>query len=459
MNARSGGRAGTLAFALIVGACNSATATPSPSPSTFIPSLQPSATASHSAEPTQSLTLSPEPISPHPSASPTNLLAPTPTVLASPSATVSVGSWTQPVLIHASDLRPDVTGLAIDAAGHAHVAVRETRDYNTPFWTRAIGYVTNQPGRWRFERVTPFEGFGRAALAVDDDGSTWFAFSLDCHGDVTGCEPFAITVTSNRSGEWLDPDVVADGPFDYPSIAVRNGIPYVEYEFAGHECWIGDGENAHPGPDCGVHLATNSGGDWTNRQLDADGNAASLLVGSDGGLRMAYATTRDVDGTTNEGRVVWAVESADGSFAKEFAPITNRTDGLQLLLDHVGEPVLLTLSRGAWVDTEPEIARLVTRRSGGAWTTNAIDIEFDSVRAVLNGAGRLGILAWNASLFEPDTKTGLWYLDETGDTATATEIAGGAIGSAYASTSADGQVHVVYSNDAGLWYTALVTAP
>jgi len=343
-----------------------------------------------------------------------------------------------------------VSGLVVDAAGYLHIAGVLGRGSDQEF-ENAVMYWTNSSGEWTATRVTDWAGFAAPALAVDRDGTAWLAFSRDSVNDCTGCTPGPLLVTTNSSGRWSDPLVVGDGEFAQPSLAVLDGIAHLTYEFAGYECWEGDedaGQTPMPGPNCGVHYATNGDGSWKATQLDADTfyPEAALALGSDGVVRIAYGRVggrrQDVYGNAIE-ELVYGTRGASGSFDLSViseAESLRSSGGEILLLSDVNNAPIVVVSSGAkhW---------LVSPTDNG-WAVRSLPLDRFEVRAAITPDGQV-----HAISYESFDRPGLFYAAASGDEPVALtddDVTGAAIGVTGAT------LHVVWSTTSGIWYTSAV---
>jgi hypothetical protein len=363
--------------------------------------------------------------------------------------------WTTPVLIADA---ATVSNLVVDAAGHLHVAGLAGRGVGPEDFENAVVYLSNSSGDWTAMQVTDWGGFATPALAVDHDGSAWLAFPSASVNDCTGCTPGPLFVTTNSSGEWIEPFVVGAGEFDRPSIVVSDGIAHLVYEFAGYECWTGDedaGETLMPGPDCGVHYATNADGSWRTVQVDADTNypEAALAVGSDGIVRLAYgrigSRRQDAYGNGIQ-ELVYGTLGASGSFDLSVITEAESLRGwggeIQLLLDAADDPVMV-LSNTDQV-SEGVVTHWLVAPADDGWATQRLPLDRLYVSAVLTPDGQVHAIG-----YEPYDRPGLVYAAASDDEPVAltdVEVTGAAI------ATAGGTLHVVWSTASGVWHT---TAP
>jgi hypothetical protein len=324
--------------------------------------------------------------------------------------------------------------LAVDAQGHVYLAmgILETSEWDS---RRAVAVLSNASGSWLIEQVTRFSAYDTPALAIDTDGSLWMAFSESSLGDCTGCETGPVFVTTNRSGRWTDPLVAGDGLFGDPSIVAAHGAAHLVYQFVGYDCWIGEEDEAEPGPDCGAHYATNSSGEWTRRQLDD--------------LSLRYSDPHIALGPTGrpsvtfhqQGGTVLAELQDDAEFS--FDPISGSVGPSRLAIGPGGDPAILASASDGVVT-----GRRLFHRLDGAWTNLPVEIGQDYVSFTRDASGEPQFLAW----YDHDGPRGLWHFQGWEPGGLATQLTTDDVGTAVIASGPDGRLHVVYGNADGIWY-------
>lgn len=397
------------------------------------------------------------PASSTPETSPTTNATPTsaPTQ-ASASATPdsSVADWSQPILI-SSDPRLSSSALAIDDEGNLHVVGTSFRWLRREYgeWTNQVFYLTNASGHWTSRQISDEAAYRARTIAVDNGGGVAVAYAGTAGNDCTGCEEGPVYVAVKRNGGWAAPEVVGDGAFSDPSLAMADGVVHVVYQFVGYECWIGDEGEEHPGPDCGAQYATDAAGEWAIQQIDPHVYAfPSVALSSSGLARIAFMGDESLG---------LATQDATGSFTVERLPVTlpirarhtslspGQSDlrDLQLVLNSADEPTIVTNER---LDDDSGTATwnryLLVRKADGDWSADELEVDLPSLRIAIDAQGEVHWLAWDGDeLGAP----GLWYSSEAATTPT--KLAVGRVSGVDLHFDSDGRLFVIYTNGDGVW--------
>lgn len=178
-------------------------------------------------------------------------------------ATNAVGAWQCETI----DRNTGKSGLAVDSAGHAHIAYVGHAD---PQRT-VLKYATNSGGSWRLSTVGTPAGVGEAvSLCLDSSDKLHIAY---CDG-TTG----ALQYTTNRTGSWQVFPVDREGNVGQDaSIACEpHGHVHISYY---------DTRKAD------LKYATDSSRQWQCYLVDEVGDVGgwnSLILDKDGGVRITY---------------------------------------------------------------------------------------------------------------------------------------------------------------------------
>ncbi len=308
--------------------------------------------------------------------------------------------------------------LALDAAGHRHIAASQvfpddegTKDRYEGL-RRDLWYATDRDGSWTMQRLLQGDaetslGWTDPSIAVDADGSVHIAVVHDYVGSTPGQTEgiFYLTDKGRAPGRFGEPVRVAGRNMTGPSLAVADGVRYLAYTKLV--------PFADPPPPDPVFIATDVSGSWTRHRLADSGDAPVLAVDASGrahvvyqratkdgrGAFLAYVRTDPVTGEPlkshripgtdgiwygadlaldpsgrphvtweTEDDILWTARTADGWSGPEGLGV-RRSDWQSLAVDELGQPHVVFGGRGRG-DTGRGVIH--AQRSAGTWPQAAL---------------------------------------------------------------------------------------
>jgi hypothetical protein len=275
--------------------------------------------------------------------------------------------WIGPELV--STRGYDGLSLVVDSSGVAHAAAVLGDD---------VYYLTNLSGTWTRERLTSSERtrrgittYGQPSLAIDSDGALGLAYvELGGHPlDDWGPHPEAIYITSNSSGAWSAPAVLATsseaGPAHNPSLQLGDGRFHMSYQ-VGYGIDVLDESERYP-----VRYVTDAGGALTDVQVAEHGTSPTLRLAEDGSVHLVFGDVYDLLPDETELRYATApgvgapftVETVTGS-SDEFAYF-------DLGFDAAGRPTVAW-----WTDDDGELESAVHAQvRADGWSSSKLDLR------------------------------------------------------------------------------------
>lgn len=359
-----------------------------------------------------------------PTASPTAEPTATPTATPTP-----VARWTGPDLVVPGAFSD--AALALDAAGHAHIAAAGSGTDNQGIW-----YVTNASGAWAKERVSippPVEGSegyeydGEPSIALDSDGSIWIAFTRWACSQCAPNPSDGIFLVTNAGGTWSEPIQMAGNQTSQPSLVARDGATYLAYAegmvpgLRSFPVWYRTDSSL-------VRVARNG----SNPQLWLDSNGSPRILFAAAGIRRAIEDT--------------------GTFYLESLPGSNGGMSPRYAFDPVTSSPAAAWS--AYSSDQQHINVMYSGSQFGIWPDPTIAIPDGDVIGLGIYNGVVHLIAVKA---DPEDWGGLLYATNAGgDFAITVLDQFGGFDSALALDSA-GRPHVVFAVEEpragrGIWY-------
>jgi hypothetical protein len=300
--------------------------------------------------------------------------------------------------------------LAIDAAGHFHLAYRDAE-------TNELKYTTNVSGAWKTETIASWvveNDF--QSIQTDANGAAYIAYInwLD-YGVVT------LKYATNASGQWVSETVDTSSEYAYDvSLALDgDGHPHISY-YRGN----------------GLYYARKTAGYWLhtlveNGQSNNSGRMSSLAIDGDGAIHLAFYndSSGELRYATSSAGLWWNIETVDA-------------DGgpyLSLAVDAAGRAYI---GYYAFVEKDLKFAS----NAGGNWTIEQLDTPGDvgdRCSLVLDQAGEPHLSYYDASH---------GALKQAARSARGWEVkvvdAGGDIVQSRIAVDAENHTHLVYANRA-----------
>jgi fibronectin type 3 domain-containing protein len=185
-------------------------------------------------------------------------------------ATNAGGSWVKEKIADVGSGYNQVSSIAIDTAGKAHIAFFDANTSRID-----LRYATNAGGSWVNETVysTGHTGY-HPSLALDSMNKAHISFK---NGSSTPPYPHFLMYSTNAGGSWTTEVVDCGGKVgDYSSLALRGDEVHISYY---------DQTNGS------LKYATNAGGTWVNQTVDVIGSTTkrtSLAIDPEGKVGISY---------------------------------------------------------------------------------------------------------------------------------------------------------------------------
>lgn len=247
------------------------------------------------------------------------------------------GTWTTEV-IDAQRYQGHQTGLALDAAGAAHVVW-------VPEATRVLQYATNASGAWTTETIDSAFHADYPCVAVDAAGEIHVAYEDQ--------DSFDVHVAARAGGAWRTEPLGARGMGLAMALAPDGAV---------HLAWGnpggGGGAPSHASNESGAWVVEGTGAGYPN----GAGAAPTIAVGEDGVVHVAWVVP-------SEGGLLRASSNETGAFVEEdVTPLGSYGGSPSLAIDAAGLVHLAATSGDDWART----SLLHALRGDAGWVVQPI---------------------------------------------------------------------------------------